>query len=298
METDKTGLCQLIEWWDNKNTFRMRQYSGIEVIDNARALLADEKAAMEKAQGQQDGLSELEILRKQVSHYKKRYIAVVDELSRHPQSVEAQKPINPVVAAHNEALEPLRKALWDMVEEMDENIEECPDYTITASCMVDDLRKALEKNPPEQKPTAPASLVKEIWEQVEIMQSGPRKARFIQILSGYQAEKSTHGQGDKGYWWCQKCENEVYSNHVTFGDYHADCGAKVKWIGEPQEPSPDPQTQVQQLIQWAKDNGYKLAAEWMVGMVEMTGKTVHDNPLGGFWVSDNSYCAGCVRNKK
>ena len=35
-------------------------------------------------------------------------------------------------------------------------------------------------------------------------------------------------------------------------------------------PSKDPQTQVQQLIQWAKDNGYGLAAEWMVGM---TGKT-------------------------
>ena len=31
----------------------------------------------------------------------------------------------------------------------------------------------------------------------------------------------------------------------------------------PTSPSPDPQTQVQQLIQWAKDNGYGLAAEWM-----------------------------------
>jgi hypothetical protein len=30
-----------------------------------------------------------------------------------------------------------------------------------------------------------------------------------------------------------------------------------------QTPSPDPQTQIAQVIEWAKDNGYGLAAEWM-----------------------------------
>jgi hypothetical protein len=63
--------------------------------------------------------------------------------------------INPVVAKHNEALGPLRLALWELVEEMEANIKENGSYSVSATDMVDDLRKALGKV--EQKPTAPAS---------------------------------------------------------------------------------------------------------------------------------------------
>ena len=48
------------------------------------------------------------------------------------------------------------------------------------------MKMAEERMP---KPATPAGLIAEIWEQVEIMQSGPRKARFIQILSGYAPAK-------------------------------------------------------------------------------------------------------------
>ena len=79
-------------------------------------------------------------------------------------------------------------------------------------------------------------------------------------------EKSTQGQGDKGLW---EELNDLYEKSL----YHPELALRV--IGsfdvkdlllkfKPIEPSPDLQTQVQQLIQWAKDNGYELAAEWMV----------------------------------
>ena len=60
---------------------------------------------------------------------------------------------------------------------------------------------------------------------------------------------------------------------IDFCDYHIAIGAskgeaydvlKERLLMHTEEvPSKDPQTQVQQLIQFAKDNGYGLAAEWM-----------------------------------
>jgi hypothetical protein len=51
--------------------------------------------------------------------------------------------------------DPLRNALWELVEEMEANIKESGSYSVSATDIVDDLKKALGKV--EQKPTAPAS---------------------------------------------------------------------------------------------------------------------------------------------
>ena len=154
METDKTGLCQLIEWWDNKNTFRMRQYSGIEVIDNARALLADEKSAMEKAQGKIscDNCDSTGSMRGMTDEHGN---CVTCPICYGKGTVDP-KPINPVVAAHNEALGPLRLALWEMLDEYEANIKDSAIYSTDAKDLMSSLKAVLEKNPPEQKPPAPA----------------------------------------------------------------------------------------------------------------------------------------------
>ena len=141
MKTDKTGLEQVIEWAKKEHeyaiakidrsgdswakeivaTTEMEAYG--KMVDKARALLAAEKAAMEKAQGP-----------------------------------IASKPINPVVAAHEAEQGLLRTAIWELIGEMDANIAENRDYPVMASDIVEGLKRELEKNPPEQKPPAPDSL--------------------------------------------------------------------------------------------------------------------------------------------
>ena len=64
-------------------------------------------------------------------------------------SNKTDKPINPVVAAHNEALGPLRLALWEMVEEIEYNIKDGGNYSISAVDWKDSLGAILEKNPPK-----------------------------------------------------------------------------------------------------------------------------------------------------
>ena len=138
MKTDKTGLEQVIEWAKKEHeyaiakidrsgdswakeivaTTEMEAYG--KMVDKARALLAAEKAAMEKAQGP-----------------------------------IASKPINPVVAAHEAEQGLLRTAIWELIGEMDANIAENRDYPVMASDIVEGLKRELEKNPPEQKPPAP-----------------------------------------------------------------------------------------------------------------------------------------------
>lgn len=52
-------------------------------------------------------------------------------------------------------------------------------------------------------------------------------------------------------------------NSVCAMGFMSRCAGTVPSRLKRSPPSPDTQTQVQQLIQWAKDNGYGLAAEWM-----------------------------------
>ena len=163
MKTDNTWLEQFIADMEQE---KMRAaaaglFGAHDIFDwcrdKAKELFAAEKSAMEKAQEMERAID------------KKR--------SKSCQSCQilafnnAQKPINPVVAAHNEALGPLRLALWEIVEEMDANIKERGSYKISVLDMVSDLKNALEKNPPEQKPPAPASLgesiVKILEEKIE-----------------------------------------------------------------------------------------------------------------------------------
>ena len=202
MKTDKTGLEQIIEWAKKEHeylanvdrscdmwckevivTTKMEVYD--KVLDKARALLAAEKAAMEKA----------------------------------------QKPL----------------------------------CKVDPSFLCDELTA--------QKPLAHASLGSLlIWvdNEPEKLNKTVLKYKLVAILANtYRPEKPT---ADKGLW--EKL-NDLYEKSL----YHPELALRV--IGsfdvkdlllkfKPIEPSPDLQTQVQQLIQWAKDNGYELAAEWMV----------------------------------
>ncbi len=135
MKTDKTGLCKLVEIMEMEEENGVYPYLNgswaYKLLAKARTLLADEKSAMEKAQGQQDGVREnfqllLDILEQGVPNPPKhlcgpdsncdgdcvdwsRFCDLIQKcknsLSHHPQSVEAQKPINPVVAAHDKGKE-------------------------------------------------------------------------------------------------------------------------------------------------------------------------------------------------
>ena len=165
------------------------------------------------------------------------------------------------------------------------------------------MEKALEKNPPEpilDKRTAlaiveyetikarssvdgmesenrarerqghahawPESCFCEVNEELEKNTTEARA--YLAQLSDTPAspEKSTQGQGDKG---CDNCSNGKLVDHLGPAIICRKGRGICSTLNAPcpdynrQSPSPDPQTQVQQLIQWAKDNGYGLAAEWM-----------------------------------
>jgi hypothetical protein len=174
MKTDKTGIEEIR---DRIRALDM-PYSTWEIVRNLLdGLIASEKPAMEKAQGQQDAyminaqsakqficglvgqLYKLGGQEKTVCDYNLAIDDAIEAIIFHfplkvvPKSVEAPKPINPVVAKHNEALGPLRLALWELVEEMEADINERGNYELCVSDFLDRVRDVLEKNPPEQMPT-------------------------------------------------------------------------------------------------------------------------------------------------
>jgi hypothetical protein len=256
MKTDKTGIEEIR---DRIRALDM-PYSTWEIVRNLLdGLIASEKPAMEKAQGQQDGVCGHCGGNGGFSH--PELLAPIEcpvckgtgkDLNRHPQSVEAPKPINPVVAKHNEALGPLRLALWELVEEIEYNIRDSGNYSISAVEWKDSLGAMLEKNPPEQRPTcdkcfdtkidfmgepcpycqgntqkhtATASLINLIQGIMQKALNGGHtlkecemlKKYLGEILSAYQAGKPT---ADKGLW---DDLNDLYEKSL----YHPGLALKV-----------------------------------------------------------------------
>ena len=100
MKTDKTGLEKFLEFlyiWRDENNPEFVSFVDIET--EARSLLAAEKAATEKAQGQQDGGLEVAIykwaVRTKLSPGSFLELIRAIDSNPAPQSVEAQKPIAP-----------------------------------------------------------------------------------------------------------------------------------------------------------------------------------------------------------
>ena len=106
MKPDKmvnmSGLEQLREWFEKEHWYCSTCLE--EFLKKARSLIAEEKAATEKAQ-----------------------------------------LTNPVVAAPNETQGPLRAAIWELVEEMEANIEDGSIYSTDAKDLMGSLKEALEK---------------------------------------------------------------------------------------------------------------------------------------------------------
>jgi len=63
------------------------------------------------------------------------------------------------------------------------------------------------------------------------------KKRAIDAESALAAQQSQQGPKEptepvamEGYWWCPNCKAEIGAYHVTYQEYHEDCGHKVEWI--------------------------------------------------------------------
>lgn len=56
----------------------------------------------------------------------------------------------------------------------------------------------------------------------------------ISALSAQQSQQGpkepTEPVAMEGYWWCPNCKAEIGAYHVTYQEYHEDCGHKVEWI--------------------------------------------------------------------
>lgn len=35
---------------------------------------------------------------------------------------------------------------------------------------------------------------------------------------------------EDGYWWCERCQEEVDDENVTLGDLHDSCGTECEWV--------------------------------------------------------------------
>lgn len=69
--------------------------------------------------------------------------------------------------------------------------------------------------------------------------------RLSDAISALAAQQEpTEPVAMEGYWWCPNCKAEIGAYHVTYQEYHEDCGHKVEWI----TPDTAPASGVQERI--------------------------------------------------